>query len=67
MNAQLERPPTSKPVTPAPGPKEPAPPVWPILKFLVVLLLAGWIVFAHGCHGDEDNELFGLVRFVVGE
>lgn len=25
---------------------------WPLL------LLAGYLLFAHGCHGDEDNELF---------
>jgi hypothetical protein len=23
-----------------------------------LLLLFGWALFAHGCHGDEDNELF---------
>jgi len=23
-----------------------------------MLLLAGYLLFAHGCHGDEDNELF---------
>ncbi len=27
--------------------------LWP-----VVLLLAGYALFCHGCHGDEDNELF---------
>jgi len=21
-------------------------------------LLAGYLLFCHGCHGDEDNELF---------
>jgi hypothetical protein len=26
--------------------------------FLPLLLLAGYLLFAHGCHGDEDNELF---------
>src|SRR5262249_28231956 len=26
---------------------------WPLL-----LLLAAYLVFCHGCHGDEDNELF---------
>ena len=26
--------------------------LWP-----VVLLLAGYALFCHGCHGDEDNEL----------
>jgi hypothetical protein len=23
------------------------------------ILLAGYLAFCHGCHGDEDNELFG--------
>src|SRR6266404_4325230 len=23
-----------------------------------VLVLGGYFLFAHGCHGDEDNELF---------
>jgi hypothetical protein len=27
--------------------------LWPVL-----LLLAGYALFCHGCHGDEDNELF---------
>jgi len=25
--------------------------------WLAVLMLAGLLVFCHGCHGDEDNEL----------
>src|SRR5437879_3414847 len=25
--------------------------------WLAVLLLGGYLLFAHGCHGDEDNEL----------
>ena len=24
---------------------------------VVVVLVAGYLLFAHGCHGDEDNEL----------
>jgi hypothetical protein len=28
------------------------------IRFLAWLLLAGWLLVAHGCHGDEDNELF---------
>ena len=24
----------------------------------VLFLLAGYLLFCHGCHGDEDNELF---------
>jgi hypothetical protein len=30
---------------------------------LVLLLLTGFLIFAHGCHGDEDNELFTGRRF----
>src|SRR5947209_608816 len=26
--------------------------------FGAVILLAGYLLFCHGCHGDEDNELF---------
>jgi hypothetical protein len=28
------------------------------------LLVAGLLVFCHGCHGDEDNELFAWLRSV---
>ncbi len=34
------------------------------LLFLLVLA-AGYLLFAHGCHGDEDNELFAFVRSVI--
>jgi hypothetical protein len=27
---------------------------WPVL-----LIVGGYLLFSHGCHGDEDNELFG--------
>jgi hypothetical protein len=26
-----------------------------------LLLMAGWLLFCHGCHGDEDNELRAAV------
>jgi hypothetical protein len=26
--------------------------------WVVLALLAGYLLFCHGCHGDEDNELF---------
>jgi hypothetical protein len=26
--------------------------------WLALALLAGYLLFCHGCHGDEDNELF---------
>jgi hypothetical protein len=29
-----------------------------LLRSGPVLLLGGYLLFAHGCHGDEDNELF---------
>ena len=33
---------------------------WPAL-----MLLAGYLLFCHGCHGDEDNELLVKRTFVV--
>ena len=40
-----------------PAPPEPARPRgwW---RYVAALLLGGYLLFAHGCHGDEDNELF---------
>jgi hypothetical protein len=32
-----------------------------VVGAVVVVLLAGWLLFCHGCHGgehDEDDELF---------
>jgi hypothetical protein len=29
------------------------------LKWLFAAWLAATLLFAHGCHGDEDHELFG--------
>jgi hypothetical protein len=50
-------------------PKHPAPPRswrrgW--LYAAAALVFAGYLLFAHGCHGDEDNELFAAGRDVVG-
>jgi hypothetical protein len=28
--------------------------------YVAALILAGYLLFCHGCHGDEDNELFTL-------
>lgn len=34
-----------------------------MLRWAVVALLAGFLLFAHlGCHGDEDNELFAIFQ-----
>jgi hypothetical protein len=30
-----------------------------------LVILAAYLLFAHGCHGDEDNELFSVVRRVT--
>jgi hypothetical protein len=34
---------------------------------LPLLLLAGYLVFCHGCHGDEDNELCVFGREAKGQ
>jgi hypothetical protein len=33
-----------------------------LARWGAVLLLSGFLVLAHGCHGDEDNELFARAR-----
>jgi len=30
----------------------------PWLRWLGLLLVAGYLLFSHGCHGDVDDELF---------
>jgi hypothetical protein len=35
--------------------------------WVVLALLAGYLLFCHGCHGDEDNELFAGARHRVTE
>jgi hypothetical protein len=44
---------------PAPPGREPAPRARGFGRWggIALLLLAGGLVFCHGCHGDEDNEL----------
>ena len=31
-------------------------------RWVGLLLLAGMLIVCHGCHGDEDNELFAPAR-----
>jgi hypothetical protein len=31
---------------------------------VVSLLLAGWLLFCHGCHSDEDNELRAMPQWI---
>lgn len=33
-----------------------------LIRYALVVAVAGYLVFCHGCHGDEDNELFALLR-----
>ena len=40
------------------------PPPW--LRWAGFLLLAGYLLFSHGCHGDEDTELLALFRSLIG-
>jgi hypothetical protein len=37
-------------------------PVGLLIRYALVMAIAGYLVFCHGCHGDEDNELFALLR-----
>ena len=43
-------------------PPEPPPQRYRWIYGLAFLLLGGYLLFAHGCHGDEDNELFTALR-----
>jgi hypothetical protein len=57
MSALLEH--QSRPrFRPLPPPDAPEPARRGWWRYGVALALAGYLLFAHGCHGDEDNELF---------
>jgi hypothetical protein len=36
-------------------------------KGLLIVVLFASILFAHGCHGDEDHELFSAWMKVIGK
>jgi hypothetical protein len=36
-----------------------------LLRVTALIMLCGFLVFAHGCHGDEDNELFARIITIV--
>jgi hypothetical protein len=39
-----------------------------ILKWSLAIGLLASLLFAHGCHGpDEDHELFTAIEWVVGK
>jgi len=63
MNARLEKPHPSqrwrqKSEATIPSARGP---LMTLIKIVTLLLLAGFLLFAHGCHGDKDNELFARV------
>jgi hypothetical protein len=33
-----------------------------VFRLVLVVLLVARLLFAHGCHGDEDHELFGAIQ-----
>ncbi len=35
------------------------------IRWLILLALAGLLVVAHGCHGNEDHELFAQAAAVA--
>src|SRR5260370_4358797 len=32
-----------------------------VCRWIAIALVASQLLFAHGCHGDEDHELLGLL------
>jgi hypothetical protein len=42
-----------------------------VARTLLKWVLAAWVLasllFAHGCHGNEDHELFNVIEWVSGE
>jgi len=34
-------------------------------RWAVLVALLSQLLFAHGCHGDEDHELFGVIRETI--
>ena len=32
------------------------------IRWAGLILLAGYLLFSHGCHGEEDNELFAVMQ-----
>ncbi len=38
--------------------RSPLIPLHSVIRWLLLAIVAGVLIVAHGCHGDEDNELF---------
>jgi hypothetical protein len=36
-----------------------------LLRVTAMIMLSGFLLLAHGCHGDEDNELFARIISIV--
>ncbi len=41
--------------------------VFLILKWTLAAWVLASLLFAHGCHGNEDHELWGAIEWVSGE
>jgi hypothetical protein len=37
--------------------------VWPWSRGAALLALCAYLLFAHGCHGDEDHELLSSITY----
>lgn len=33
-----------------------------VARWFMLIGLATYLIFCHGCHGDKDNELFAVVK-----
>jgi len=38
-----------------------------LLKWVLAAWVLASVLFAHGCHGDEDHELYNVIIRVTGE
>lgn len=47
-------------------PKVGEPKTWGYFKWGFAVALCASLLFAHGCHGDEDHELFAAIVQSIG-
>ena len=41
-------------------------PLLTLVHWGIFAMLAAFLIFAHGCHGDEDTELFSEIQLLGG-
>ena len=64
MNALSHRPNAPQQQERAPLPAANGP-LMTVIRGVILLLLAGFLLFAHGCHGDKDTELSTPLRTIA--